>query len=105
MELAIAIPLGLLFTGAVEKHKRVLYSFAAMLMGVALLMTNSRGGVISLGADALGRRHHRRRAGSMVHLDSVPPGLCAPRDSRSFSARRHHRSVGRMLCGPRSQLL
>ena len=53
MELAIAIPLGLLFTGAVEKNKRVLYSFAAMLMGVALLMTNSRGGVISLGAEIL----------------------------------------------------
>jgi O-antigen ligase len=53
MELAIAIPLGLLFTGAVEKHKRVLYSFAAMLMGVALLMTNSRGGAISLGAEIL----------------------------------------------------
>ncbi len=53
MELAIAVPLGLLFTGAVEKHKRFLYSFAAMLMGVALLMTNSRGGVISLGAEIL----------------------------------------------------
>jgi O-antigen ligase len=53
MELAIAIPLGLLFTGAVERHKRLLYSFAAMLMGVALLMTNSRGGAISLGAEIL----------------------------------------------------
>jgi O-antigen ligase len=53
MELAIAIPLGLLFTGAVEKHMRILYSFAAMLMGVALLMTNSRGGAISLGAEIL----------------------------------------------------
>ena len=53
MELAIAIPLGLLFTGAVEKQKRVLYAFAAMLMGVALIMTNSRGGIISLGAEIL----------------------------------------------------
>jgi O-antigen ligase len=53
MELAIAIPLGLLFTGAVEKHMRILYAFAAMLMGVALLMTNSRGGAISLGAEIL----------------------------------------------------
>jgi O-antigen ligase len=51
MELAIAIPLGLLFTGAVEKQKRVLYAFAAALMGVALIMTNSRGGIISLGAE------------------------------------------------------
>lgn len=53
MELAIAIPLGLVFTGGVEKHERFLYGFAAMLMGVALLMTNSRGGVISLGAEIL----------------------------------------------------
>jgi O-antigen ligase len=53
MELAIAIPLGLLFTGAIEKQKRLLYAFAAMLMGVALIMTNSRGGLISLGAEIL----------------------------------------------------
>ena len=53
MELAIAVPLGLLFTGAVEKQKRVLYAFSATLMGVALIMTNSRGGLISLGAEIL----------------------------------------------------
>ena len=53
MELAIAIPLGLLFTGAVEKQKRLLYAFVALMMGVALLMTNSRGGVVSLGAEIL----------------------------------------------------
>ncbi|HSP61806.1 MAG TPA: O-antigen ligase family protein [Pyrinomonadaceae bacterium] len=53
MELAIAIPLGLLFTGAIEKQKRVVYAFVATLMGVALLMTNSRGGVISLGAEII----------------------------------------------------
>jgi O-antigen ligase len=51
MELVIALPLGLLFTGAVEKPKRVIYAFVALMMGVALLMTNSRGGVISLGAE------------------------------------------------------
>jgi len=51
MELAIAIPLGLLFTGAIEKQKRVIYAFAAALMGVALIMTNSRGGIISLAAE------------------------------------------------------
>jgi O-antigen ligase len=53
MEMTIALPLGLLFTGAVEKQKRVLYAFVAILMGVALLMTNSRGGLISLGAEIL----------------------------------------------------
>ena len=48
MELTIALPLGLLFAGAIEKEKRLLYGFAAGLMGVALVMTSSRGGIISL---------------------------------------------------------
>ncbi len=53
MELAIALPLGLLFGGAVEKEKRLLYLFVAGLMGVALVMTSSRGGIISLIAEIL----------------------------------------------------
>ena len=43
MELTIALPLGLLFAGAVEKEKRIIYLFIAGLMGVALVMTASRG--------------------------------------------------------------
>ena len=53
MELAIALPLGLLFSGAIERYKRPLYAFAAAMMGMALIMTNSRGGIISLGAEIL----------------------------------------------------
>jgi len=53
MELTIALPLGLLFAGAVEKEKRLLYLFIAGLMGVALVMTGSRGGIISLVAEVL----------------------------------------------------
>jgi len=53
MELTIALPLGLLFAGAVDKEKRLLYLFAAGLMGVALVMTSSRGGIISLVAQIL----------------------------------------------------
>jgi O-antigen ligase len=53
MELAIALPLGLLFSGAVEGPKRPIYAFAGLMMGVALIMTNSRGGIISLGAEIL----------------------------------------------------
>src|SRR5258706_8357904 len=53
MELAIALPLGLLFSGAVESYKRPVYAFTAMMMGVALIMTNSRGGIISLAAEIL----------------------------------------------------
>jgi O-antigen ligase len=53
MELTIAIPLGLLFSGAIESHKRPIYAFVAMIMGVALILTNSRGGIISLAAEIL----------------------------------------------------
>jgi hypothetical protein len=41
MELTISLPLGLLFAGAVEKEKRLLYVFVAGLMGVALVMTRN----------------------------------------------------------------
>jgi O-antigen ligase len=51
MEMTIALPLGLLFSGAIDRDKRPLYIFAAILMGVGLIMTNSRGGMISLGAE------------------------------------------------------
>jgi hypothetical protein len=53
MELTIALPLGLLFAGTIEKEKRLLYLFAAGLMGVALVLTSSRGGIISLVAEIL----------------------------------------------------
>ncbi|HKO62564.1 MAG TPA: O-antigen ligase family protein [Pyrinomonadaceae bacterium] len=53
MELALALPLGLIATGSVAKEKRIIYLFAVALMAVALLMTNSRGGLISLGAEIL----------------------------------------------------
>ena len=53
MELALAIPLGLLFSGAIEGEKKLLYIFAVGMMGVALILTNSRGGIISLVAEFL----------------------------------------------------
>jgi len=53
MELTVAIPLGLLFGGAVDREKKILYLFLAGMMGVALVMTTSRGGVISLVAQIL----------------------------------------------------
>jgi O-antigen ligase len=48
MELTISLPLGLLLAGSIDKDKRLLYLFVAGLMGVALVMTSSRGGIISL---------------------------------------------------------
>ena len=69
MELTIALPLGLLLAGAIDKEKWLLYLFLAGLMGVALVMTASRGGIISLVAEivflvivtAIWRRHGERR--------------------------------------------
>ena len=51
MELTLALPLGLLFAGSVDREKQLLYLFLAGMMGVALFMTTSRGGVISLVAE------------------------------------------------------
>src|SRR5204863_2072141 len=53
MELTLALPVGLLFCGSIETHKRPLYAFAALLMAVSLILTNSRGGMISLVAEVL----------------------------------------------------
>jgi O-antigen ligase len=48
MELSLALPLGLLFTGAIESDRRLLYGFAALMMAIALVMTGSRGAMLSL---------------------------------------------------------
>jgi len=53
MELTISLPLGLLFAGAVDKERGAIYAFIAVLMGVALIMTTSRGGIISLVAEIM----------------------------------------------------
>jgi len=53
MELTLALPLGLLFSGAVKPEMRFIYLFAGALMGIALIMTGSRGGIISLVAEIL----------------------------------------------------
>jgi len=51
MEMTIAVPLGLMFAGAVPRDKRLLYATAIGLMGIALLLSGSRGGLISLLAE------------------------------------------------------
>jgi O-antigen ligase len=79
MELTIALPLGLLFAGAVDKEKRLLYGFIAALMGVALVMTASRGGIISLVAEVIFfviatgifRKHSEERHRRSSRLKSV----------------------------------
>ncbi|MEZ5425873.1 MAG: O-antigen ligase family protein [Pyrinomonadaceae bacterium] len=51
MEMSMALPLGLLFSGSVPRDKRLLYLTAIGLMGIALLMSGSRGGLVSLLAE------------------------------------------------------
>jgi O-antigen ligase len=53
IEMIIALPLGMLFTGVVPKDKRLLYGIAIGLMGVALLLSGSRGGLIAFLAEIL----------------------------------------------------
>ncbi|MDT5261248.1 MAG: hypothetical protein QOC61_252 [Acidobacteriota bacterium] len=48
MELTLAMPLGLLFAGAVGRERIALYAFASAIMAIALVMTNSRGGMLSM---------------------------------------------------------
>lgn len=48
MEMTLCLPLGLMFAGAVGKDRRLLYVTAIALMGVALILSGSRGGLISL---------------------------------------------------------
>ena len=51
MELVLALPLGLLLAGAVDRDRIPLYAFATALACIALVMTNSRGGIISMVAE------------------------------------------------------
>ena len=53
MELALALPLGLLFSGSLEKEKTFIYLFAAGMMAITLIFTNSRGGMVALTAEIL----------------------------------------------------
>jgi O-antigen ligase len=53
MELTLALPLGLLVSGAIAVERRLLYVFAVVIMSAALVLTASRGGIVSLGAEVL----------------------------------------------------
>lgn len=48
MEMTIALTLGILFIQATEKDKLLLLIIAVLLMGIAIVMTGSRGGFLSL---------------------------------------------------------
>src|SRR5262249_17102241 len=50
LELLIPLPIGLIITRAVRQETRLLYGFAAAAMGIALVASLSRGGMIGLAA-------------------------------------------------------
>lgn len=47
VEMAMALPLGLMFVGAVPRDKKLLFVTAIALMGVSLLLSGSRGGLVA----------------------------------------------------------
>lgn len=51
MALALAVPLGLLVAGATDRDRIPLYVFAVAVMSIALVMTGSRGGILSFIAE------------------------------------------------------
>lgn len=51
MEMTIAVPLGMLFAGTINKDKRLLVITAVGLMGIALILSGSRGGLVALLAE------------------------------------------------------
>ncbi len=52
-EMTIGLPLGMLFAGAVTRDKRLLYITGIALMGVALIMSGSRGGLVAFLAQVI----------------------------------------------------
>lgn len=48
MEMTLALPLGMMLTGAVPRDKKLLYITGIVLMGSALLLSGSRGGLIAM---------------------------------------------------------
>ncbi|MFL6466808.1 MAG: O-antigen ligase family protein [Pyrinomonadaceae bacterium] len=52
-EMTGALPLGLLFAGAVSKDKRLLFLTTISLIGVSLFLSGSRGGLVALAAEII----------------------------------------------------
>lgn len=48
MEMAAAVPLGLLFSGTIDRDKRLLYGTAAVLMAISMVVSGSRGALVVL---------------------------------------------------------
>ena len=90
MEMAIAMPLGLIFVGGIRPDKRLLYFTAIGLMGVALLLSGSRGGFVALVAEINSCDSFDNRSGGQEEESSKNCTFaCAP-----YGGRRGGRYVG-----------
>ncbi|MGH9760621.1 MAG: O-antigen ligase family protein, partial [Blastocatellia bacterium] len=81
MEMLAPIPLALVLAKAVDREKRALYVFATVIAVIAAVASLSRGGMLSLGAEAVFltswtfRRGHRRSSYAVkTKLDYVAQG-------------------------------
>jgi len=48
MEMCLCVPLGMLFSGAVRRDRHLLFITAVSLMGIALILSGSRGGFVAM---------------------------------------------------------
>lgn len=48
IEMCLCVPLGMLFSGAVRRDRRLLFITAVSLMGIALILSGSRGGFVAM---------------------------------------------------------
>ncbi len=53
IEMLVGIPLALIVTGSVRREKRLFYGFISAVMGVSIIFSLSRGGIISLLVEVL----------------------------------------------------
>jgi len=53
INMVMSLPLGLLFAGSVKRDKKLLYITAVALMGVSLVLSGSRGGLVAFLAEIL----------------------------------------------------
>ena len=53
IEMAMGLPMGLIFVGAIRSEKKMLYVVAIALMGSSLLLSGSRGGLVALFAEII----------------------------------------------------
>jgi O-antigen ligase len=87
MELLLPVPIALIMTRSVRREARIFYGFAAVVMGVAIIASLSRGGMISLAAEmtflaAAGARLRQIRRRQLEEQFNGRPGIAVRFASR-----------------------